>query len=254
MTPRGAIVTPVSDRIGTRLSPDLALRVRKIGARNRLEYALRSIAVDLLGPYESDELPALVAELRKLARQLADAGLPLDPDDHGVLLVLAQLALLEVDLEHLDAGLVDDLNVLPPGSFRREDIDRGWTELTASRHATARIRADLGSIAEQLAATRSGLGHIPAPYAQGARRASPPGTQRLRNALTGLLAGDRSLTPRVLLDPFDGEEHPALARPWVGPRTSCLGTARWSATGPLRVTERVDASADVTGVARLLRA
>ena len=156
--------------------------------------------------------PVLVAELRALARRLADAGLALDPDDHGVLLVLAQLALLEIDLDHLDAALVDDLNLLPPGSFERAAIDRGWTELTASRHATSRMRADLDAIAAQLAARRSGLRHIDAPYARGGRRAAPPETRRLRDALTELVAGDRSLTPRVLLDPAGGEDHPALVK------------------------------------------
>jgi hypothetical protein len=39
------------------LAPAVARSVARIGAKSRLTGELRSIAVDLLGPYESDELP-----------------------------------------------------------------------------------------------------------------------------------------------------------------------------------------------------
>ena len=40
------------------LSPALARSLMRIGARSRIEGELRAIAIDLLGPYGSDELPA----------------------------------------------------------------------------------------------------------------------------------------------------------------------------------------------------
>lgn len=48
--------TPIQSR--ERLAPGLARSATRIGARSRLDGELRSIAVDLLGPFESDELPA----------------------------------------------------------------------------------------------------------------------------------------------------------------------------------------------------
>jgi hypothetical protein len=39
-------------------SPGLARSMARVGARSRLDRELRLIAVDLLGPYQSDELPA----------------------------------------------------------------------------------------------------------------------------------------------------------------------------------------------------
>jgi len=155
--------------------------------------------------------PALVAELRSLAHQLAERVPRLDPDDEGVLLVLAQLALLDIDLEHLDADLVDDLNLLPPGSFERAEIERGWTELRASRHATARMRADLDAIAAQFAA-RSGLAHIRAPYARGGSRATVPRTRRLREALRQLKERQPGLELGTLLAPTPDGEHPELTQ------------------------------------------
>ena len=53
-----AVEQPVAhvrpNRIDPRLSPR---RITSVGARSRLEGELRSIAVDLLGPNESDEFP-----------------------------------------------------------------------------------------------------------------------------------------------------------------------------------------------------
>lgn len=43
------------------VSAHLGRRVTRVRARSRLECELRAIAVDLLGPFESDELPAELA-------------------------------------------------------------------------------------------------------------------------------------------------------------------------------------------------
>ncbi len=40
-----------------RMARTVAARALRVGARRRLETELRAIAVDLLGPFESDELP-----------------------------------------------------------------------------------------------------------------------------------------------------------------------------------------------------
>lgn len=42
---------------GGRISPQLARRVKRVGAWSRLEFELRSIATDLLGPFDSEDLP-----------------------------------------------------------------------------------------------------------------------------------------------------------------------------------------------------
>lgn len=54
----------------------VARRVARVAAQARLEDALRSIAVDLLGPNESDELPAACADWVAATTQAAvsDAG------------------------------------------------------------------------------------------------------------------------------------------------------------------------------------
>lgn len=44
------------------LAPGLARKVTRVGAKGRLEDQLRSIAIDLLGPNESDEFPAACAD------------------------------------------------------------------------------------------------------------------------------------------------------------------------------------------------
>ncbi len=44
------------------LAPGLARRIARVGAQGRLEGELRSIAIDLLGPNESDEFPAACAD------------------------------------------------------------------------------------------------------------------------------------------------------------------------------------------------
>ncbi len=118
--------------------------------------------------------PLVVEELSALAQRLAEAGVPLDPLDRSVLLVLAQLALLDIDLAHLTRELVDGLIVLPPGWIDRASAERGHVTTGASRHGrTARFRADIGSIGEDVARDLSPLGSIPAPYAGGGRRNLP---------------------------------------------------------------------------------
>lgn len=113
--------------------------------------------------------PLLIDALRGIARRLAAAGAPLDPEDDGVLLVLAQLVLLDVDLDRPAAAIVEDLNVLPPGWVDREASQLGSIATHASRHASTRTRRDLDAAAVALAAA-SGLAHIPVPYARGEAR------------------------------------------------------------------------------------
>jgi hypothetical protein len=67
MTPKEEIMTVdfamnaaprISPAGGEPQTPALAKSMTRVGAQSRLTSELRSIAVDLLGPYESDELPA----------------------------------------------------------------------------------------------------------------------------------------------------------------------------------------------------
>lgn len=53
------------------ISPRLARRVTRVGAWSRLECALRSIATDLLGPFDSEELPADLAVWVETATETA---------------------------------------------------------------------------------------------------------------------------------------------------------------------------------------
>jgi len=157
--------------------------------------------------------PLVVEALSALAERLAAAGVPLDPLDRSVLLALAQLALLKFDLAHLTRELVDELNVLPPGWIDRESAERGHVTTGASRHGrNARLRADIGSIGEDVARDLSPLGAIPAPYAKGGRREPPSLTVRLRAALAALAEQDPTLTPGTLLEGLARNEHPGLQR------------------------------------------
>lgn len=157
--------------------------------------------------------PLFVEELSALAQRLADAGVPLDPNDRSVKLVLAQLALLDIDLAHLTRELVDDLNVLPPGWIERESAERGHVTTGTSRHGrTARFHADISSIGEDVARDLSPLGAIPAPYAKGVHREPPSQTVRLRAALAALAEEDPTLTPGTLLAGLASNEHPGLQR------------------------------------------
>lgn len=154
--------------------------------------------------------PVLVAELQALAERLAISGVPLDPRDPGVLLVLAQLTLLEVDLTQPAAEIIDDLNTLPPGWIVRDAAMRGHVETGVSRHGRrVRFKADLSAVGEQLTG-RLGPTAIAAPYASGHRRQTAAPTARLREVLAQLAEKDPSLTPGRLLEAVKGEEHPAL--------------------------------------------
>lgn len=156
--------------------------------------------------------PLYVGELQNLAHRLADQGVPLDPLDAGVRLVLAQLALLDVDWAWPPTDIVAGLNVLPPGSVDAEEAALGHIVIHVSRHGrSARFHAALDAIAEDIV-SELGVAPIPAPYASGYPRRTPAETAQLRQALAELAARDLSLTPKRLLDAMAGHDHPALAR------------------------------------------
>jgi hypothetical protein len=157
--------------------------------------------------------PRFVEALSAIAQRLATAGVPLDPLDRSVLLVLALLALLDIDLAHLTPEIVDGLDVLPPGWIDRELAEHGQVVTGASLHGrSTRFHAALASIGEDVARDLSPLRAIHAPYAKGGRRASPSETIRLRAALASLAEQDPTLTPGSLLADVVGNEHPGLQR------------------------------------------
>ena len=155
--------------------------------------------------------PAFVGALRTLAKRIAAAGAPLDPEDVAGWLVLAQLAILDFDLSRTPAEIVDELNTWPPGSFDREAATLGHVATHASRHGrNARFQADLAGSAG-VVVRRLGPPAIGAPYAAGKKRNAPDTTQRLRLALAELVGLYPSLTPGRLLAPVGGGgDHPAL--------------------------------------------
>ncbi|MGA3030874.1 MAG: hypothetical protein ABSE58_09090 [Candidatus Limnocylindrales bacterium] len=156
--------------------------------------------------------PLLVCALTELAKRIESAGARLDPADPGVLLVLAQLSLLNMDLECPAADLVDDLNLLPPGWIDRDAAQMGHAAPHVSRHGrTARFQADLAAAAEFLA-RRLGPPAIGTPYAGGKKRRTRTDTLQLQKALAALVTQDPSLTPSSLLVRDHGEDHPALNR------------------------------------------
>ncbi|HEY3524544.1 MAG TPA: hypothetical protein VGK63_12665 [Candidatus Limnocylindrales bacterium] len=63
MDPRQQAVAPERSVASEtdRATPGIGRRALRVGARGRLESELRAIALDLLGPFPSDELPADVA-------------------------------------------------------------------------------------------------------------------------------------------------------------------------------------------------
>ena len=154
--------------------------------------------------------PEFLEALRRLAHRIADAGAQLDPEDLGGWLVLAQLALLGVDLTRDPAELVSELNTWPPGWIDREAATLGHVATHVSRHGrNARFEADLAAMGETIAA-RLGPPSIRPPYAEGQKRAAPSETERLRRALIQLVEQDPSLTPGQLLHAVAKAEHPAL--------------------------------------------
>jgi hypothetical protein len=52
-----ASVTIMERPLADRMARTVAARAMRVGAKSRLETELRAIAVDLLGPFQSDELP-----------------------------------------------------------------------------------------------------------------------------------------------------------------------------------------------------
>jgi hypothetical protein len=117
--------------------------------------------------------PTFVANLRQLAARIEAAGVPLDPNDPAVLLVLSQLTLVRVALDRPPAEIVADLNIWPPGSIDREAATVGQVAVHASRHGrTVRFQADLVAGAETVA-RRLGPAAIRAPYAGGGKRQKP---------------------------------------------------------------------------------
>jgi hypothetical protein len=134
--------------------------------------------------------PLYVAALRELAESIVQAGARVDPNDVGVLLVLAQLVLLDVDLTRPATDLVDGLNILPPGWIDRELATIGNPAIGTSRHgATARFMSDLSASARFLSRLY-GPPPIPARYAGGERRRKAqrePVQARRRLALASVL-------------------------------------------------------------------
>ncbi len=154
--------------------------------------------------------PLLVGALTELAQRIESAGAALDSTDPGVLLVLAQLTLLDVDLKRPAPDLIDRLNLLPPGWIDRDAAKMGHVAPHASRHGrTARFQADLAAAAEFLA-RRLGPSAIGAPYAGGQKRRTRRDTVQLRHALEVLAIKYPGLTPGTLLSNVSGEDHPAL--------------------------------------------
>jgi hypothetical protein len=156
--------------------------------------------------------PLFVEELRSLAMRIESAGAPLDPADLGVLLVLAQLALLEPDLTRPAGDLADDLNLLPPGWIAREPATQGHIATHTSRHGrNARFEADLAASAE-VVARRLGPPAIHPPYSGARTRRPPKETLRLRAALSEIAKQYPTLTASQLLELKAGSDHPALTR------------------------------------------
>jgi hypothetical protein len=167
--------------------------------------------------------PLFVDALGALARRIESFGAPLDPTDVGVLLVLAQLTLLEPDFSLPAGELVDCFNLLPPGGFSRSAALEGHVATTSSRHGrNARFQADLAASAEHFA-SRVGPPAIRPPYSSGRKRATRGDTLRLRHALAVLVEQDSSLTARTLLGVDNAAENPALAKL----RTALGGDADW---------------------------
>lgn len=154
--------------------------------------------------------PAFIDALKELGRRIEAAGVRLDPDDPGVLLVLAQLTLLDSNLSRPASEIVSRLNIWPPGYVDREAASHGQVATWSSRHGrSARFQADLAASAEAVA-RRLGPPPIRPPYSGGQKRATRSDTVALKRALAILVERDRSLTSSTLLGFVNGEEHPAF--------------------------------------------
>jgi hypothetical protein len=199
--PNQLIVTLVTAHFlgGTSLFPD--------GSRMPSPFA--GAPVELIESAERIQ-PLYMTRLSNLATRIAERGARLDPADKGNLLVVAQLALLPIDLTLSPAELVDMVNTWPPGSFDSEAAAIGHLSIDTSRHGRDdRFQRDLKAIAET-EITRAGLPAIRHPYAGGGKRQTREDTQRLREALTALVEHYPTLTPSTLLSVISGEEHRAL--------------------------------------------
>lgn len=114
--------------------------------------------------------PRFVAELESLAQRIAGAGARLDPNDPAAWFVLAQLALLDIDLSRDAVSIAADIVALPPGWFELDAARLGQVATHVSQHGrTARFKLDLDALAED-AALRYGGPPIRQPYARGGRR------------------------------------------------------------------------------------
>ncbi len=155
--------------------------------------------------------PAYLQALRELAIGLETAGVPLDPDDPAVLLVLSQLALLSVEFDRPPAEMVGRLNIWPPGCINREAAVRGQVATWSSRHGRdASFQRDLDAVAGAVAA-RLGPPPIRPPYAGGKKRRKPahePVQETRRHALAEVVVA------------FPDTNAGALRRTWdMGPGT-----------------------------------
>jgi hypothetical protein len=161
---------------------------------------------DVIGLGEEIE-PTFVTQLRQLADRIEAAGVPLDPNDPAVLLVLSQLTLLRVTLDRPPAEIVAGLNIWPPGSIDRDAAARGHTAVHASRHGrTVRFQGDLAAGAETVA-RRLGPDAIRGPCAGGGKRQKPRQERALqarRAALAEVLAVHPDANAGMLRRTWDG--------------------------------------------------
>lgn len=134
--------------------------------------------------------PDFVRVLRELATSIETAGVPLDPADPSVHLVLSQLAILRVDLDRPAAEIIGGLNIWSPGFVNREAAVRGHQATWSSRHGRdVDFQRDLDASAEAVAA-RLGPPPIRPPYAGGHKRRRPthePMQEARRSALAKVL-------------------------------------------------------------------
>jgi hypothetical protein len=160
-----------------------------------------------LGALAEQIQPSFVLAVRELATDIQSAGVPLDPDDPAVLLVLSQLALLQVNLDRPPTEIIGGLNIWPPGFIDREAAVRGQVATWSSRHGRdIDFQRDLDASAEAVAA-RLGPPPIRPPYAGGGRR-SPPAHEPVQEARRRALA-------EVLLT-FPNTNAGELRRTWDG--------------------------------------
>jgi hypothetical protein len=166
--------------------------------------------------------PPYLAALHELAESVAAAGAPLDPNDLGGLLVLAQLVHLDVDWTLEPAELMERLATWPPGWVRIGDADRGHVGTVSTKHGrTARFQRDLAGAAEVIV-RRIGPAAIARPYAGG----------RPRNAGSEPRRDERRTSLRRVIEAFPNVTASTIHRTWS------QGTA--TAGGMLRAELRLE--------------